>query len=112
MQSSPHLPDYVVGMDIGGTNMVAAVAVSATGELLSRASAPSLSQRGPEDGLRRIVELIANVIAASGLPEICGIGIGCTGPADSSTGRVNNPYTLPTWHCLLIIDYGFGRFKK
>src|SRR5216684_8527125 len=112
MQSSPHLPDYVVGMDIGGTNMVAAVAVSATGELLSRASVPTLSQRGPEDGLRRIAELIEHVIAESGVPDVGGIGIGCTGPVDSSTGRVNNPYTLPNWDGLPIIDYVVERFKK
>src|SRR5258708_7371392 len=112
MQSSPHLPQYVVGMDIGGTNMVAAVAVSATGELLSRASVPTLSQRGPEDGLRRIAELIEKVIAASGVADVGGIGIGCTGPVDSSTGRVNNPSTLPNWDGLPIIDYVVERFKK
>ena len=112
MQLLPYLPEYVVGMDIGGTNMVAAVAVSATGELLSRASVPTLSQRGPEDGLRRIAELIESVIAASGVPDVGGIGIGCTGPVDSSTGRINNPYTLPNWDGLPIIDYVVERFKK
>src|SRR5579859_3759925 len=112
MQSTTHLPEYVVGVDIGGTNMVAAVAASATGELLARASVPTLSQRGPEDGLRRIAELIEHVITDSGVPDVGGIGIGCTGPVDSFTGRVYNPYTLPNWDGLPIIDHVVARFKK
>jgi len=112
MQSTPDLPDYIVGMDIGGTSMVAAVVARATGDLLSRASVPTLSQRGQEDGLRRIGELIERVIAESGVPEIGGIGIGSTGPVDSVTGQIHNPYTLPNWDGIPIIDYVVGRFKK
>jgi glucokinase len=37
--------------------------------------------------------------------DIGGIGIGCTGPVDSLTGRVHNPYTLPTWDDLPLVDY-------
>src|SRR5258708_7399521 len=112
MQSTPEIPDYVVGMDIGGTNMVAAVVASVTGDLLSRASVPTLSQRGPEDGLRRIGELIERVIGESGVPGIGGIGIGSTGPVDSVTGRIHNPYTLPNWDGIPIIDYVVERFQK
>jgi glucokinase len=37
--------------------------------------------------------------------QVSGIGVGCTGPLDSERGRVNNPYTLPTWHDVPLVDY-------
>lgn len=92
--------------------MIAAVVASETGELLSRASVPTLSQRGQEDGLRRIAELIENVVAQSGVSGIGGIGIGSTGPVDSVTGKIHNPFTLPNWDGLPIIDYVVERFKQ
>jgi len=36
---------------------------------------------------------------------IGGIGIGSTGPVDSVTGQVNNPYTLPGWDNLPLVDH-------
>ncbi|HVO42227.1 MAG TPA: ROK family protein [Aggregatilineales bacterium] len=106
-------PSHVVGLDIGGTSMVAGVIAGADAYLLSRRSVPTDSKRGPEDGLRRIVELIEHVILESGLrrERIGGIGVGCTGPVDSVTGRVNNPYTLPNWDDLPLIDHLTAHFQ-
>jgi glucokinase len=86
-------------MDIGGTNIVAAVVASQDAHVLSRASIPTEPERGPDVGIRRVGDLIAQVIRDSGLPidQIGGVGIGCTGPIDSVNGTVHNPYTLPTW---------------
>ena len=46
------------------------------------------------------------------VPGIGGIGIGSTGPVDSVTGRIHNPYTLPNWDGIPIIDYIVERFQK
>jgi glucokinase len=90
-------PDQlIIGVDVGGTNIVVA-AVSFQGDVLARSSGPTLPRRGPEDGVRRIVGLIAQVQASAGGRTFAGVGVGCTGPIDRVTGTVHNPYTLPTW---------------
>lgn len=86
----------VIGVDIGGTNIVVA-AVSPQGDVLVRTSGPTLARRGPKDGVRRIVELVRGVQRTAGGQEFAGVGVGCTGPVDRFTGHVHNPYTLPTW---------------
>lgn len=103
---------YAVGLDIGGTNMVAGVIAGDTGRLLSRHSVPTASQRGTDDGLKRIAGLIEHVLESAQVkPEqVVGIGIGSTGPLDSLNGRLQNPYTLPGWDDLPINDYLTARF--
>jgi glucokinase len=86
----------VIGIDIGGTNIVVA-AVSAEGDLLARTSAPTMPKWGPDDGVRRIVAMIREVQRAAGDGDLAGVGIGCTGPVNRLTGTIHNPYTLPTW---------------
>lgn len=104
---------HVVGLDVGGTNVVGAVVTGADARLLARASIPTDAARGPDDGLRRIGDLVERLIATTGLAysEIGGIGIGATGPVDTPTGRIHNPYTLPTWEDVPIGGYLAGRFQ-
>lgn len=101
------LPRYVIGLDIGGTNLVGAVVESATGRLLSREDMPTASQNGVEDGLRRISAMITRLIsdAAVARHEIGGVGIGSTGPLDSGMGVIKNPYNLPGWDEFPIVDH-------
>jgi glucokinase len=96
-----------VGLDIGGTNVVAGVIAGDDGRVLSRDSMPTDSRRGVEDGLNRIGSLIAQVIRTAQLtPEqIIGIGIGASGPVDSIKGLIQNPFTLPGWEDLPINAY-------
>src|SRR5512142_300161 len=105
---------YAVGLDIGGTSMVAGVIGCADGQILSRLSVPTDAARGPEDGLRRIGDLIEQVVGLAQTPwtQITGIGIGCTGPVDSVTGQVHNPFTLPTWDNLPLVERVVKRFGK
>ncbi|HVU09745.1 MAG TPA: ROK family protein [Phototrophicaceae bacterium] len=112
---------YAVGLDIGGTNMVAGVIAGADGKILARHSVPTESRRGVEDGLKRVGDLIAEVIEGAKLTpnQIVGIGIGATGPVDTLKGLIQNPFTLPGWEdmpinaslserfglpCILLID--------
>jgi glucokinase len=106
------LPNFVVGVDIGGTNMVTALIDGHDARVLSRTTIPTEASRGPEDGLGRLSETIEGVIRAANVPlsQVGGIGVGCTGPLDSERGRIHNPYTLPTWDDVPLIDYLTGRF--
>ncbi len=104
-------PDYVVGVDIGGTNMSAAVVAGPPARILTRRRVPTEPRRGPEDGLRRLSDLIDQVISDADAAQIGGIGIGCTGPVDSIKGTVHNPYTLPTWDGLSLVAPLSARFS-
>lgn len=108
-----HHSQYAVGVDIGGTNMVAAVVAVADGQVYSRATIPTEPKRGPEDGFRRLGNLIEAVCAEANVDvrHLMGIGVGCTSPIDSVRGTVNNPYTLPTWEDAPLLPYLTERFQ-
>lgn len=101
-----------VGVDIGGTNMVAALVHVTTAAVVTRASIPTQPRRGPEDGFRRLGDLIARLCAEVGVQpaDLAGIGVGCTSPIDSERGLVNNPYTLPTWENAPLLPTLMARF--
>lgn len=94
----------VVGIDLGGT-ILRAGAFDAQGSLLAVRETPIEAARGPESGLRKIRGLIEQVLAESGPASLAGIGIGCTGPVDPVRGTVNNPFTLPTWDEVPLVDW-------
>ncbi|MFN8561616.1 MAG: ROK family protein [Anaerolineae bacterium] len=106
------LAPFVVGIDIGGTNIVAAIIARDDAHVVSRSSIATDAERGQQDGLRRIGDLIERVLTETGLDkqQIAGIGIGCTGPVDSERGLVQNPYTLPTWDDMPLVDALVERF--
>jgi glucokinase len=105
---------YAIGVDIGGTNMSAAVLNRENSAVLAKETMRTLSARGPEDGMKRLGDLITRVIQQAGvsLENVAGIGIGCTGPVDTEKGLVQNPYTLPTWDDLPIVEILTARFHK
>ena len=105
---------YAIGVDIGGTNMSAAVINRANSNIHYKETIETLAAQGSEDGMKRLGDLIARVIqgAAISLEAIAGIGIGCTGPVDTERGLVQNPYTLPTWDDLPIVEILTNLFRK
>jgi len=100
---------YAIGIDLGGTN-VRVGAVSPQGHLLVVQSAPIEATLGPKVGVEKIitlVEAIQNQVKTGGLLSI---GIGSTGPVDRIRGRIQNPYTLPTWDDVDILSPLVQRF--
>src|SRR5947209_222638 len=79
---------YVVGIDIGGTNIVAGSVAEDGSELLGLVSEPTFSELGAEAVLTRIVKLARASMAAARGKEIAGVGIGSPGPLDTKTGVV------------------------
>lgn len=107
----PH--GYALGVDIGGTNISAAVVETTTGTVIHKEVIETLASQGIESGMRRIIALIDRVLDCSqqDISTILGIGIGCTGPLDMERGTIQNPYTLPTWDGMPIVDTLTRRFQ-
>ena len=105
-ETQPVNDRLMLGIDIGGTKTMAAVLRLSSGEVVSCLTIPTLAERGPEISLQRIRELVRAVVQQAGveMSQISGIGIGCAGPLDSARGRIQNPFTLPTWEDVPIVD--------
>ena len=79
---------YIVGIDIGGTNVVAGTVAEDGSEMLGLVSEPTISEQGADAVLGRIVKLARASMAAARGKEIAGIGIGSPGPLNTTTGVV------------------------
>lgn len=97
------MESVVIGIDLGGTNVRVGV-VTLNGELKIADKTPIKARRGPEYGLARITESIQKVLSQIDEVHLLGIGVGSTGPIDREHGMVQNPYTLPTWENVNILD--------
>jgi len=105
---------FAVGVDIGGTNMSAAVVQASDGAVVAHETIATLSIQGADDGMRRLLACIDRVVqrAPVGWDAIAGIGVGCTGPLDIARGLIQNPFTLPGWDDLPIVPMLAAAFDK
>lgn len=85
---------YIIGVDVGGTNIVAgAMPFDGTAELAMR-SLPTRSEEGAESVLARIAEMVEDVIRQTAAEtgarreDFLGVGIGSPGPLDRARGVV------------------------
>lgn len=77
---------HVVGMDIGGTKMMAAVFDSDFNIVgVCKKKSKTKTRERSED---RIIKIIETAIEAAGSPKISGIGVGSPGPLDPDTGVI------------------------
>jgi glucokinase len=79
---------YIVGIDLGGTNIVAGTVAEDGSEVLGLVSQPTLPDQGADAVIGRIVKLARASIAQARGKEIAGVGIGSPGPLDTKTGVV------------------------
>jgi glucokinase len=79
---------YVVGIDLGGTNIVVGTIAEDGSELLGLVSEPTLPDQGGDAVIARIVKLARASMAQAKGKEIVGVGIGSPGPLDTKTGIV------------------------
>lgn len=83
---------WVVGVDIGGTNLVVGAVPVASGPPAAMRTASTRSQRGPDaavdDVLRMANEVIDETLRRHGgaRADFVGVGIGCPGPLDLERG--------------------------
>jgi glucokinase len=78
--------DYIVGLDIGGTKMMACV-FDHRFEVVGRCKKKSKSSK-VEDPEERIERIVKEALADSGGKTIRGIGVGSPGPLDPKTGVI------------------------
>lgn len=81
--------DYVVGVDMGGTNVVAAI-VNAQNEVLSRKKIATDAEDGADVTIGRIADAVRDAAgkAEIQLEQVAAVGIGAPGPLDPDTGLV------------------------
>lgn len=99
---SPGDKKWVVGVDLGGTNIVVGVLPidGGSGEVLACRSVPTEAQRGAKFVVDRIVGLIEDSIrdviglASGSRDDFAGVGIGSPGPLNRATGTVINTPNL------------------
>ncbi|MFO7171047.1 MAG: ROK family protein, partial [Chloroflexota bacterium] len=88
---------YIVGVDLGGTNLRAALA-DEQGTIYQVVRVPTAGDEGPEAVMDKIVACIGQVRAA--MPrdgQLLGVGIGSPGPLDPFDGVVFTMPNLPGW---------------
>lgn len=92
--SQPHRSKYIVGVDLGGTNIVAGALPEDGSEVVALRSEPTRANQGAEAVIDRIVRMIdtviAETIAQTGITrkDVVGIGVGAPGPLDRERGVV------------------------
>lgn len=95
-----------VGIDLGGTKILAAV-VDSQGQIISRQKMKTVPQAGqqgiPEIVVPRMVEAVKKAVAKAGLTlaDITAIGTSAPGTVDVSLGRVHRAANLQGW------DHGY-----
>jgi glucokinase len=79
----------VVGIDLGGTKILAAV-VDPNHQILGRTKLATPAREGAEAILRTVVEAVHGATAEAGvaLTDVAGIGIGSPGPLDPESGVI------------------------
>lgn len=89
MAESSGKQEYLIGVDFGGTKILAAV-FSSHLKCLGRAKMSTKSQRGPEAVIERIARCVQDAVDECDLDmkRIKGVGIGAPGAVDPATGKV------------------------
>jgi len=85
---------YIVGVDLGGTNIVAGALPDDGSEVIALRSEPTHADEGADAVIDRIVRIIDTVIAetiaqtGATRSDIVGVGVGAPGPLDRQRGIV------------------------
>ena len=89
--------NYYIGVDLGGTNLRAAVADTDTGRIYHQRKRPTLAAEGQEAVIQRIVQLIRDLTQESRVQDcdIKAVGIGVPGTLDLDNGVINFLPNLP-----------------
>jgi glucokinase len=95
----------VVGVDIGGTKVIAAV-FDAGGAMLSRIHCLTLGSQGPDRVINRLCSTITQAIEKAGLKrkQVGCIGIAAAGAIDINRGLVGDSPNIPHWHNIPLRD--------
>jgi glucokinase len=73
---------YIIGIDLGGTNIKAGLVKADTGEVVTSTSIKTESEKGIEDTFSRIANLVETILKENGIEKsnVQGVGMGIPGP--------------------------------
>ena len=84
--------NYVIGIDIGGTNLVVGAVAEDGSRLMAHRTEPTRSEEGPDAVVSRLASLARTTIAECRRLDpqgrILGVGAGAPGPLDTRTGII------------------------
>lgn len=93
---------YVVGIDLGGTKILAAV-VDERGSILGRSKRKTIPRKAQEPGpnlvAERMAKTVREAIDEAGIPsnDVTAVGASAPGPVDINKGRVFGAVNIPGW---------------
>ncbi|GFZ83383.1 glucokinase [Paenibacillus marchantiophytorum] len=104
------LREYYVGVDLGGTKMLAAL-VASDGSIIAQEEIPTLAKQGADSVLDRLGSLIEGLLAASpgGRGIVRGIGVATAGTLDTAKGVVTYASNLG-WRDVAVASVLSDRF--
>jgi len=90
--------DFVVGVDIGGTNMKLAV-VDSRRNIVRREVVATKDLREPQDACRRIVEFVDEFVGSGSVSrdQIRNVGVAVPGVLEPASGTLREVANLPRW---------------
>jgi glucokinase len=90
--------DYTIGVDLGGTKILAAV-VDENGVVMGSAKKRTQSEEGPDAVLKRIVKTMQEAVDEAGadVSDVKAIGMGAPGVIDAEKAIVVNATNMPGW---------------
>jgi len=96
---------YIVGVDLGGTNIKVAI-VSEEKKIINKTNVPTPVHDSPTPVLDKMAETVLSLIKNSGISknDILAVGFGAPGPLDWRTGVVFSPPNLKGWHNVPLAD--------
>lgn len=82
------MPNYAIGVDLGGTKILSGLINTATGEVVYTSKRKTRTELGSEQVLQRIIDSIKKILESSGVDkkDIKAIGIGAAGQVNRSEG--------------------------
>ncbi len=89
------MDEFIIGVDLGGTQMRAAK-FDIELNILERVAGPTLAAEGPDRVIERLLDLIARVVPQDPL-SVLGIGVSAPGPINPRAGVILSPPNLPGW---------------
>ena len=98
MAENSNKAEYVVGVDLGGTKILAGVFKNSL-ECIGTAKLSTKSQRGVEAVIERVARCVQDAVdeADLSLKQVAGIGIGAPGAVDFADGRVIFAPNMEGW---------------
>ena len=95
----------VGAVDIGGTK-IAVGAVDAAGKVLAKEVHATEAVGGFDAAMHRVVAMLESARERAGV-ELCGIGIGCSGPINPLSGEIGSVEFLAEWQgCNPVVRLG------